>query len=338
MSPLSYTDEGRHEKTHYKYWRESYYFNFVDDKAGIYGFTTIGWRVNEGEVDGILMVIRNRSPYFAYPAANRKFTEPWESFDLPKNCRVKRLHYDMIDPFRRWRLCLDGGRDSMDLDFSCFTPVYDYNAEMKSLPSKVAQEHYEQSGRVKGVLRMRGREFNIDGTGQRDHSWGIRDWGGVESWKWITAQFGDAFSFNVFSVTDEGWENAGGFIFDGEENSRIMESTIHLDLMPDGQSPKGAELKLVDERGRSHLISAQIFHVVPLMRHEAFIKECFARFYYKGMEGCGVVERLHHINSKLEKLRYVGAAARYAFRALFANTPLYGPYGSPLRSNTRERR
>ena len=323
MSPLTDSDEGRHDNTQDKYWRESYYFNFVDYKPGIYGFTTIGWRLNEGEVDGLLMVIRDRTLWFAYPAVNQKFNEPWESFELPKNARVRRLKYEMIEPYRKWKLRLEGGRDSMDLDFNCFTPVYDYNAEMVSLPSKVTQEHYEQSGHVKGVIKVRGREINIDGTGQRDHSWGIRDWGGVEGWKWITAQFGDRFSFNVFSVNDGAEEHAGGFVFDGKDNARIVKSSIHLDLRPDGQSPRAAELELVDEHGRRHSISAQVFHVIPLRRHGAFIKECFARFYYKGMEGCGVVERLHRIKSGAEKFGYIGAAAAYGLRSLLAMTPLY---------------
>ncbi len=319
MSPLTDRDEGGHEKTQDRYWRESYYFNFVDDRAGIYGFTTIGWRVNEGEVDGLLVVIRGRSLWYAYPSVNLKFQEPWESFELPERARVRRLRYEMIEPFRRWRLRLEGGRNSMDLDFRCFTPVYDYNAEMNSLPEKVAQEHYEQSGRVQGVLRMRGKEITIDGTGQRDHSWGIRDWGGVEQWRWITAQFGERFSFNVFSVHDQGKEHIGGFVFDGKDNARIVESTIHLEMMADGQSPKSAELELVDERGRRHHISAQVFHVIPLRRHQAFIKECFARFYYKDMEGCGVVERLHRIRSGVEKLRYIGTAVSYGLRNLLSS-------------------
>jgi len=311
-------DEGRHDKTQDKFWRESYYFNFVDDRTGIYGFTTIGWRVNENEVDGLLVVIKGGNLWFAYPAVNRRFDAPWESIELPKDTRVGRLHYDMVAPFRHWRLCLDSVKNFLDLDFNCFTPVYDYNAEKQSLSSKVAQEHYEQSGVVRGALRVRGREIKIDGTGQRDHSWGVRDWGGVEGWRWITAQFGKRFSFNVFSISDGDEEIAGGFVFDGEDNSRIVESRIHLDFRADGQTPRAADIELVDEKGRRHIIRAEIFHVVPLKRHEAFIKECFARFSYEGMEGCGVVERLHRIKSGAEKLRYIGTASAYALRSLLA--------------------
>jgi hypothetical protein len=245
---------------------------------------------------------------------NQKFDKQWDSVVLPQDTRVRNLHYEMVEPFRQWRLILDGNKKSMDLHFETFTPVYDYNAEKRSLSSKVAQEHYEQSGAVKGVLRARGNEIKIDGTGQRDHSWGIRDWGGVEGWKWITAQFGKRFSFNVFSINDGNEETAGGFVFDGNDNSRIVESKINLALGADGQTPRGAELTLIDERGRRHTITAQVFHVVPLKRHEAFIKECFARFSYNGMEGCGVIERLHRIKTSAEKVGYIGTAAKYALK------------------------
>ena len=44
----------------------------------------------------------------------------------------------MEEPFKRWRLKLEGKKNTMDLVFDCYTPVYDYNAEMRALPEKVA--------------------------------------------------------------------------------------------------------------------------------------------------------------------------------------------------------
>ncbi len=311
---ISAIDEGRHDKTDDKFWQESYYFNFVDAQAGVYGFTRLGWRVNEGEVDGILFVIRGKDLWYAYPPVNRPFSEPWENVRLPEQARVRRLVYKMDEPFKRWRLILEGKKDCMDLEFECFTPVYDYNAEKKSLPENVAAMHYEQSGRVRGKLKLRGREVEINGTGQRDHSWGIRDWAGVEGWRWITAQFSDKFSFNIFSVNSNGAEHAGGFVFDGKDNARVVNSDIQLTLASDNQTPAKALLLLTDEHNRTHEITAEVFHMTPLRRHGAFIKECFARFHYNGLEGCGVIERLHQPDSKLDDLRYVGQAAAYAWR------------------------
>lgn len=211
----------------------------------------------------------------------------------------------------------------MDLTFDCFTPVYDYNFEKLSIPEKVAAMHYEQSGKVTGVIEARGRKINFDGTGQRDHSWGIRDWGGVDSWRWVTAQFGDKFSFNVFSVTDGDQETAGGFVFDGTDNRRIVSSKIDVAFMGDGQTPRGANLILKDEKGNEHHITATVFHCVPLKRHEAFIKECFAVFQYRDMVGAGVIERLHRIRSKREKAGYILTAAKYGLRSALMNSPLF---------------
>lgn len=320
---LTVQDEGRHDKTDERYWRESYYFNFVDGVAGVYGFSTIGWRVNEGEVDGLLMLIKDRTLWFAYPAVNRKFTRRWETVTLPDEARVGALKFEMEEPFKHWRIKLAGGKNSVDLSFSAFTPPYDYNAYKESLPKEVAAEHYEQSGLVKGMVKVRGREVKFNGTGQRDHSWGVRDWGGVDSWKWITAQFGDVFSFNVFSVLKDGVERFGGYVFDGGRNLALREAEIEMDFMGDGKTPRGAKLLLVDEKGCSHRISAQVFHVIPLKRHNAFIKECFAKFYYKGLEGCGVVERLHRIETGAEKFSYAGTALVYGLKSILGRTFLY---------------
>lgn len=320
---LTEKDEGKHGKNDERYWRESYYFNFVDGIAGIYGFATIGWRVNEGEVDGLVMLVKDRVLLFAYPAVNRKFDKAWESVKLPEEARVGALKFEMEEPFKRWRIKLLGDRSNMDLCFSSFTPPYDYNAYKQSLPKEVAAEHYEQSGFVDGIIRVRGKEIRVKGTGQRDHSWGVRDWGGVDSWKWITAQFHSVFSFNVFSVLKDGVESFGGYVFDGKQNLAIKEAKIDMDFMSDGKTPRGAKLLLMDEKGAFHRISAQVFHVIPLKRHNAFIKECFAKFYWKGMEGYGVVERLHRIESGAEKFSYLGTAFAYGLKSLLGNTPLY---------------
>lgn len=320
---LTTQDEGRHEKSRERYWRESYYFNFVDGVANVYGFSTIGWRVNEGEVDGLLMIVKERTLWFAYPAVNRKFETPWEKVKLPDDARAGALKFEMAEPFKRWRIKLVSGKNAVDLLFDAFTPPYDYNAQKESLPEEVAAEHYEQSGFVDGVIRVRGKEIILKGTGQRDHSWGVRDWGGLDSWRWITAQFGDAFSFNVFSVLKGAVEQFGGYVFDGKQNLAIEEAKIEMNFMSDGKTPRGVRLSLTDGKGGIHRIGAQVFHVIPLKRHNAFIKECFAKFYYKGLEGYGVVERLHRIERGSEKIYYVGTAVSYGLKNMLGNTFLY---------------
>jgi hypothetical protein len=54
--------------------------------------------------------------------------------------------------------------------------------------------HFEQSGRVTGWTRFgieRGAErHEIDALGQRDKSWGVRDWARLEGWNWLAGHPG----------------------------------------------------------------------------------------------------------------------------------------------------
>lgn len=49
----------------------------------------------------------------------------------------------------------------------------------------IAHERFEQSGRTEIQLNLRGRQITATGVGQRDHSWGTRNWAYLQHWKWI---------------------------------------------------------------------------------------------------------------------------------------------------------
>jgi len=108
-----------------------------------------------------------------------------------------------VEPWRRWRLQLDGkgaggagplgffaagpGGDvviAADLTLRSTLPVADFAAGLaavvegmradRSGPQMGDQQHYEQGGTWRGRLRVGGRERETAGLFVRDHSWGIR--------------------------------------------------------------------------------------------------------------------------------------------------------------------
>ncbi len=54
-----------------------------------------------------------------------------------------------------------------------------------------AKGHYEQLIAATGTIRVGEREWDIDGFGLRDHSWGPRYWQAPWYYRWLTANFGD---------------------------------------------------------------------------------------------------------------------------------------------------
>jgi hypothetical protein len=116
---------------------------------------------------------------------------------------VPELSATPVEPWRRWRLELDGkaaagagplgflaarpGGDvviAADLTLDSSLPVADFAAGLaevvegmradRSGPQMGDQQHYEQGGTWRGRLRVGGRERETAGLFVRDHSWGIR--------------------------------------------------------------------------------------------------------------------------------------------------------------------
>jgi hypothetical protein len=73
--------------------------------------------------------------------------------------------------------------------------------------------HYEQAGNVEGTLTMDGRAYPLRGTGQRDHSWGVRDMRVINNWQWFSCQFGEELAFNVTRVELLGFQAVGGHAY-----------------------------------------------------------------------------------------------------------------------------
>ena len=78
-----------------------------------------------------------------------------------------------------------------------------------------AKGHYEQLVAGKGTIRVGDEEWEIDGFGLRDHSWGPRYWQAPWYYRWLTANFGDDFGFMGSRVARrDGDGTRGGFVWE----------------------------------------------------------------------------------------------------------------------------
>ncbi|MBC2637620.1 MULTISPECIES: hypothetical protein [unclassified Rhodococcus (in: high G+C Gram-positive bacteria)] len=93
--------------------------------------------------------------------------------------------------------------------FEGIHPAFDYGSNAVSTPSYLADNRYEQTGRIVGTLVWRGKTYEFDGPGHRDQSWGTRDWDAIHHYKWIAAS-GDDCSTNLMWTMAEGkWTSTG---------------------------------------------------------------------------------------------------------------------------------
>jgi hypothetical protein len=113
-------------------------------------------------------------------------------------------------------------------------------------PGGEDEDRYEVATEVDGEARVgaavdgvedadEDRTFALEGPGERDHSWGRRDWTDGE-WLWISASFDDGTAFNHLSAWAAGYGPSemdpmitNGFWFDGDEAHAITDAAVGAD-------------------------------------------------------------------------------------------------------------
>jgi len=172
-------DERPHVPSERQDWRESYYFNFVDLTSGISGFTTIGLLPNLRKREFVFALFHDdrRETYFIEP-------EGLVPQDMAKSLCDRHLSFELAEPLKEWRIRFVREDVAVDLRWIARFPAYHFGGGSGTSWSG----HFEQSGHVKGAVKLPDGDRVVEGLGQRDKSWGHRDWH-IESWYALHAQF-----------------------------------------------------------------------------------------------------------------------------------------------------
>jgi hypothetical protein len=199
---LAAADEGLHGPGQEQLWNESYYFDFAAPDGSIGGYVRLGLYPNWNRAWYWACVVRPGEPTILL-ADNAAPLPPPGTTDLAATRYT--ATQSITEPFTVASLSLDASAGELpepaaayasltaarpvglglDLEWSTLGGVYPY----KDLP------RYEIPCRVEGTVRLDGREIGISGWGERDHSWGERDWWRV-SWLWTSGRLDDGTSFH----------------------------------------------------------------------------------------------------------------------------------------------
>jgi Phosphotransferase enzyme family len=194
-------DEGRHPPGPEELWNESWYFDAVSDdgrtgvyaRLGLYPRLGVSWitALVCGEDRPTVAVIEFEAPL---PAGGELAVE---AGDL-------RLALDVEAPLERFRVGLDAVGETHDDAAALLrgergapTPVsLDLGWETLGEPYAYRiTTRYEIPCRVAGRVCVGDDAFEVDGVGQRDHSWGPRDWWSAE-WVWSAGHLDDGTRFH----------------------------------------------------------------------------------------------------------------------------------------------
>ncbi len=291
-----------HEKSSHIEWSESFYFNFYDEKNDICGFMRIGLKPNKSIKNMFCFFMLSDGSYIGL-----KDDDVYDSDFLA----AKGLSFKMIEPERKWGMSFDGAlvdfslnkevRVSFDFEFSGLNEIFDYRNCVSGFKEKISQsvasEHLEQFGRVVGELTVRGKKYAVSGLGERDHSWGVRDWNAPKMWIWLTSQFSETLALNVTKLSVSEGEVDAGFIYIGGENRPVVKADIKTTYREDG-SPEFLDIEITDETKEMHKIKARVLKSIRLPfvssdgKSQSAMYETLCEYQFDGKKGYGIAEYL----------------------------------------------
>lgn len=154
----------------------------------------------------------------------------------------------------------DSDELSIEFRFDGLHPAFDYDSNVGGTPTYLAQNRYEQGGRIRGRLTWRGEVYEFDGPGHRDHSWGTRDWDAIHHYKWIAAAGADC-STNVMWTLAEGEVDINGYVYRDGVQSPVVGASIETKYGDDFVHDAIAA-NLVDADGRETVLSLDRRHTL----------------------------------------------------------------------------
>jgi pyruvate,water dikinase len=104
----------------------------------------------------------------------------------------------------------------LGLTFTPDTPAIDFAQglpeDAREALAELASNHVEQSGDWRGTVSVDGHAGPFEGTGSRDHSWGLRDWDAADHWRLFTLRL-PTLAVHALVVSARGRLVQGGFVW-----------------------------------------------------------------------------------------------------------------------------
>jgi hypothetical protein len=189
-------DEGPHPPGSEPLWNESWYFDVADPVQGAGAYVRLGLTPGQGSAWYTALICGPDRPTVAVV----NFTAPLPGEDLVVRTEAFTATQACEEPLNRYRVALRGRGEShadpagllrgeagepvdveLELVWSTAAPPYAYRLTTR----------YEIACTVSGTLRVGDEVIELrDAAGQRDHSWGVRDWWSMD-WIWSAGHLED---------------------------------------------------------------------------------------------------------------------------------------------------
>lgn len=319
-------DEYMHALESATNFNESMYFNVYDPSERVGGFLRLGNRANEGYAelttclylpDGRVAFMFNRpkiSDNDAFDAGGTRFevVTPFEELRTTYDGKVAVLSEPLQMAHPRKAFTENPWVDAhVDLTHRGVSPMYggepvndDGSPLSHDYSGGFARGHYEQHMSVTGTIGVGDQEWQVNGFGLRDHSWGPRYWQAPWWYRWLTANFGADFGFVVSIIASrDGGRRYGGMVLRDGVYEHITAATIETDWHGDDQYHSEVRATATTARD-TYEITGRVLNLIPLRNRRESpegeqlvtrISEGMTEWSCDGRTGYGLSEYLDQI-------------------------------------------
>jgi hypothetical protein len=197
---MSASDEGRHEPGAELLWNESWYFDFTTADGILGGWVRLGLYPNLGVAWYHAFLVGEGRPCVA--VVDHEVPLPRNTLEVRTHglwadqiCETADDHWTVANEVQA--IALDHPADLYGKALGIVTPLaidleWETDGEVYPYPGVT---RYEIPCRVSGEILVGNEVIEFDGHGQRDHSWGVRDWWQF-GWCWTAGRLPDGTRFH----------------------------------------------------------------------------------------------------------------------------------------------
>ncbi len=212
FGPVDPADETTHPAGPEPYWNESYYFDFTADDGSLGGYVRIGRYPNLGPSgQGVIWywacVVGPDRPLVTVIDHTVGFGRTYSSLEVRSDGLW--ADHNVEEPLARFSLGLEAFGVALDDPADTYhglrgerTPLgFDLEWETDGIPFRWPQglDRYEIPCRVLGEILVGDERIEFEGLGQRDHSWGVRDWWD-KGWCWTAWRMEDGTRYHAVTL------------------------------------------------------------------------------------------------------------------------------------------
>jgi hypothetical protein len=263
---------------------------FGDPAAELYGVARLG--LADGGASGLAILFLRGEPVAVSAEGGVEASSP-SSWD---EVSAAGLDTSTVAPLRAWRLQYAGDDAAFDLELEATGALAELDPD-HDVALTGGMAGYEQPVRVRGSATVGGARIEVDGLGQRGHSWGAPDWDRIELARTVSAWLGDDLAVSLTAIRKAGKRDHAAEAItasilergqDGEPRALdVVDARLSTTYDGEGRQRRAGLELWIDEDGWPRRAAGEIACGTSLDLGRLRLDCAFFRWRMEGREGFG---------------------------------------------------